>query len=194
MLEYKVKDLNLVHTWTIARSSSNVKHNVFTRITKNGITGIGEAAPNARYNETTESTIDVIEKAKPLIEKFDLWNFVDLGYEIQNLCEEQTAAKCSIDLAIMDWVAKSLHVPLYKYYGLDKSKAPITSFSIGIDTPDVMQQKIREADEYPVLKIKLGKDNDEEIMTAVRAVTDKVLRIDANEGWTNKEDALEKIK
>jgi len=192
MLDYKVKDLNLTYTWTIARGSSNVKHNVFVRVTKDSVTGIGEAAPNIRYNETAESTVEVIEKAKPLIEKFDLWNFVDLGYALRDLVEEQTAAKCAIDMAIMDWMTKSLGVPLYKYFGLDKSKTPVTSFSIGIDTPEIMQKKIREAEEYPILKIKLGLGNDEEIMKAVRDVTEKTVRVDANEGWKDKHEALEK--
>lgn len=194
MLEYKIKQLNLTHTWTISRNSSDVKNNVFVKYTRNGVFGIGEAAPNIRYNETPESTIEVIQKAIPVIDKFDPWHFVDMGYAIQELAEEQTAAKCAIDIAIMDWVGKILGVPLYKYFGLDKSKAPITTFSIGIDTPDVMQQKIREAEQYPILKIKVGTDHDEEIMRAVREVTDKPLRVDANEGWKNKEEALEKIK
>ena len=194
MLEYKIRDLNLIHTWTISRASANVKHNVFIKLTKDGISGIGEAAPNIRYNETPESTVEVIEKARPLIEKYDLWHFVDLVYAVRELVEEQTAAKCAIDIALMDWVTKKLGIPLYQYFGLDKSKTPITSFSIGIDTPEVMQQKIGEAKEYPILKIKLGTDRDEEIMKAVRDVTDKTLRIDANEGWKTKEEALEKIK
>jgi len=194
MLEYKIRDLNLIHTWTISRASANVKHNVFIKLTKDGISGFGEAAPNIRYNETPESTVEVIEKARPLIEKYDLWHFVDLGYAVRELVEEQTAAKCAIDIALMDWVTKKLGIPLYQYFGLDKSKTPITSFSIGIDTPEVMQQKIGEAKEYPILKIKLGTDRDEEIMKAVRDVTDKTLRIDANEGWKTKEEALEKIK
>jgi L-alanine-DL-glutamate epimerase-like enolase superfamily enzyme len=193
MLEYKIKQLNLTHTWTISRNSSDVKNNVFVKYTRNGVVGIGEAAPNIRYNETPESTIEVIQKAIPVVEKFDPWHFVDLGYAIRELAEEQTAAKCAIDIAIMDWVGKSLGVPLYKYLGLDKTKAPITTFSIGIDTPEVMQQKIREAEQYPILKIKVGRDNDEEIMKAVREVTDKPLRVDANEGWKNKEEALDKI-
>jgi L-Ala-D/L-Glu epimerase len=192
MLEYKIKDLKLTYTWTISRESSDVKHNVFVKITRDGVTGIGEAGPNIRYNETAESTIEVIKKAKPLIEKSDLWNFVDLGYAIRDLAEEQTAAKCALDIALMDWMTKSLNVPLYKYLGLNKNKAPVTSYSIGIDTIEIMQKKIREAEQYPILKIKLGSDNDEEIMKAVREVTDKTVRVDANEGWKDKHEALEK--
>lgn len=194
MLEYKVIQLKLAHTWTISRNSADVKNNVFVRFEKDGVFGIGEAAPNIRYNETTESTIEMIESAKPLFEKISPWHFVDFGYAILNAAQEQTAAKCALDIALLDWVTKKLNVPLYKYLGLDKSKTPLTSFSIGIDTPEIMQEKIREAEPYPVLKIKVGTANDEAIMKAVREVTDKPLRVDANEGWKTKEEALEKIK
>jgi len=194
MLEYKIRELQLKHTWTISRNSADVKHNVFVKYTHDGISGIGEAAPNIRYNETAESTVELINKAMPVVEKFDPWHFVDLGYAIAGLDPEQTAAKCAIDIAIMDWITKRLGLPLYRYLGLDKNKAPMTSFSIGIDTPEIMQQKIEEAAEYPILKIKLGTDNDENIMQAVRSVTDKTLRVDANEGWKDKQEALEKIR
>jgi len=194
MLEFKIKDLKLTHTWTISRNSATVKHNVFVKYTHDGVFGIGEAAPNIRYNETAESTVAMIEKAMAVVEKYNPWHFVDLGYAIHDLSEEQTAAKCAIDIAIMDWMSKSLGIPLYKYLGLDKNKIPLTSYSIGIDTPEIMQQKIQEAEGYPILKIKLGTDHDEEIMKAVRDVTDRTLRIDANEGWKTKEEALTKIQ
>ncbi|MCP4707696.1 MAG: dipeptide epimerase [Planctomycetes bacterium] len=193
-MECKVKQLQLVHTWTIARSSDDVKNNVFVKFAKDGIVGLGEAGPSLRYNETPESTVEAIKKAEPLFERFDPWHFVDLGYAIKGLVEEQTAAKCALDIALLDWVTKKLQIPMYKFFGLDKTKTPLTTFSIGIDTPAKMQEKIREAEQYPKLKIKLGKENDDEIMQAVRAVTDKPLRVDANEGWKTKEVALEKIK
>jgi len=192
-LECKVIPLQLVHTWTIARSSDDVKNNVFVKFDKDGIVGIGEAGPSPRYNETPESTIETIKKAEPLFEQYDPWHFVDLGYAIKGLVAEQTAAKCALDIALLDWVTKKLNMPLYKFFGLDKSKTPLTTFSIGIDTPEKMQEKIREAQQYPKLKIKLGAENDDEIMRAVRAVTDKPLCVDANEGWKTKEVALEKI-
>ena len=194
MLEFKIRELKLTHTWTISRNSATVKHNVFVKYAHDGVFGIGEAAPNIRYNETAESTVALIEKAMPVVEQYSPWHFVDLGYAIQNLGEEQTAAKCAIDIAIIDWMSKSLDIPVYQYLGLDKDKTPLTSYSIGIDTPEIMQQKIREAENYPILKIKLGTDHDEKIMKAVRDVSDKTLRVDANEGWKTKEEALAKIQ
>jgi L-alanine-DL-glutamate epimerase-like enolase superfamily enzyme len=192
-VNYKVKKLFLKHTWTIARNSSDFKNNVFVQIRHDGIDGIGEAAPNVRYHETPESTIETIEKAFPLIEKYGLWHFSDLGYAIQSATDQQTAGKAALDIAMMDWVTKKLGVPLYQYLGLDQSKVPVTTFSIGIDSIEMIKQKVKEAAPYPILKIKVGKENDVEIIEAVRSVTDKPLRVDANEGWKDKHEALEKI-
>jgi len=97
-------------------------------------------------------------------------------------------------MALLDWVGRRFHAPLYRLLGLDRSKTPITTFSIGIDEPEVIEQKVREAEGFPVLKIKVGLDNDAEILAAVRRVTGKPLRVDANEGWRDKEQALERIR
>jgi L-alanine-DL-glutamate epimerase-like enolase superfamily enzyme len=192
-LRTTVKRLNLRHTWTIARGSSDFKEYPYLEISQNGVVGRGEAACNIRYQETLESMLETIEKARPLVENADLWRYYDLGNAIQKVCDQQMAAKTAIDMALMDWIAKNLNVPLYRFLGLDKNKTPLTSFSIGIDKPEVMQAKIREAEIYPILKIKAGTPDDEKIMTAVRATTDKPLFVDANEGWKSKEEALEKI-
>ena len=194
MIEIKTKRLILAHTWTISRNSSDYKDNVFVKIEKDGITGYGEAAPNVRYGEDAEKTTTRIKGIQGIFENADLWHYVDLKDEIFRSITDQNCARCALDMALMDWVGKSLQVPLYKFWGLDKSKTPITSFSIGIDTPEIVKQKVREAEKYPVLKIKVGRENDAEIMDAVRSITDKPVRVDANEGWKTKEVALEKIK
>lgn len=194
MIEVKKRRLKLAHTWTISRNSSDYKDNVFVRIEKDGISGFGEAGPNVRYGEDWEKTIDRINKAKPIFENNDLWHFVDIKNELDRTITDQSCAKCALDIALMDWIGKSLNMPLYKMWGLDKSKTPITTLSIGIDTTEVIKQKVREAEKYPRLKIKVGKDNDEEVINAVRSVTDKPIVVDANEGWKTKEVALEKIK
>jgi len=113
--------------------------------------------------------------------------------EIFRRVEGQYAAKAAIDIALMDWAGKRLGVPLYKYFGLDPHDAPVTTFSIGIDTPEITRQKTREADAFKVLKIKVGLDTDEATIEAVRSVTNKPLRVDANEGWKDKEVAVRKI-
>jgi L-alanine-DL-glutamate epimerase-like enolase superfamily enzyme len=194
MIEVKTKRLFLEDTWTISRNSSDYKDNVFVRIEKDGVVGFGEAAPNVRYGEDHEKTTDRINSIKNLFEKYDLWNYVDLKDQIFAGITDQNCARCALDIAIMDWVGKKLNAPLYKIWGLDKSKTPLTSYSIGIDTIEVIKKKVRAAEKYPLLKIKVGKDNDEEIIEAVRSITDKPIRVDANEGWKSKEVALEKIK
>jgi L-Ala-D/L-Glu epimerase len=194
MLEVKTKRLFLQHTWTISRNSSDYKDNVFVKLTHDGVTGYGEAAPNIRYGEDQQLTTDRINSVRNLITGYDLWQFAELKNEIFKAITDQNCARCALDMAIMDWIGKKLNVPLYRFLGADKNKTAVTSFTIGIDTPEVIKQKIREAEQYPILKIKVGRENDEEIMDTVRSVTDKVVRVDANEGWKTKEVALQKIK
>jgi len=108
--------------------------------------------------------------------------------------EGQWAAKAAIDIALMDWVGKKLGIPLYRHFGLNPAATPVTTFSIGIDTPEITRQKVREAAAFSVLKIKVGLDTDEATIQAVRSVTDKPLRVDANEGWKDREVAARKIE
>ena len=113
---------------------------------------------------------------------------------MDQLITDQSCAKAALDIALLDWVGKKLNQPLFRLFGLDPSKTPITTFSIGIDTAEVVKQKVKEAAAFPVLKIKVGLKNDQEMLEAVRSVTNKPLRVDANEGWKTKEEALERIK
>lgn len=189
-----VRRLTLKHTWTIARNSSDYKDNVFVRIERDGVVGWGEAAPNVRYGESAEKTLAVLERTRPLLESSDWFEYVDLRRRWETFTKGQTCAGAALDMAILDWVGGKLGVPLWRLFGLDGSKAPITTFSIGIDTPDVVRQKVREAADFPVLKIKVGRDNDAEILAAVRDVTDCPLRVDANEGWRDKHLALDRIQ
>jgi L-alanine-DL-glutamate epimerase-like enolase superfamily enzyme len=95
---------------------------------------------------------------------------------------------------VLDWVGQRLGQPLYRLWGLDPDRVPATSFSIGLDAPERMQAKAREAEAFRFLKVKLGGESDEEIIRALRAVTDRPLRVDANEAWTDREVALRKIE
>lgn len=192
-IDIKTKQLKLTHTWTISRNSSNVKNNVFVRLEKDGIVGYGEAAPNVRYGENAELSTKKMKAALHIFKENDLFHFVNIKEALDSAIVKQSCAKTALDIALMDWVSKALNVPLYKFFGLNPADAPLTSFSIGIDTPEVIKQKVREAEQYPLLKVKVGKPNDEEIINAVRSVTNKTIRVDANEGWKNKEEALEKI-
>jgi len=187
------KRLLLRHTWTISRNSSDFKDNVFVRIERDGVVGLGEAAPNVRYGESAEKTLAVLRNAKGLFESSDWFRYVDMQKQWQDIIKNQRCAGAALDMAVLDWIGHKLDVPFYRLLGLDECKTAITSFSIGIDTPEIIQQKVREAGDYPILKIKVGRDNDEQILKAVRDVTDKPLYVDANEAWRDKRLALKKI-
>jgi L-alanine-DL-glutamate epimerase-like enolase superfamily enzyme len=192
-LSWKQYNLHLRHAFRISRGVETVDPVMILMLEHDGIVGYGEASPSPRYNETIE-TIDAF------LRRINLSHFADpflseeiLSY-VQSIAPGNTSAKCAVDIAIHDWIGKKLGVPLYKFFGLDKSKTALSSFTIGIDSPEMLIQKVREAEEYPILKVKVGMENDREIITTIRSVTDKVLRVDANEGWTKREIALERIK
>jgi L-alanine-DL-glutamate epimerase-like enolase superfamily enzyme len=190
----ELKRLNLKHMWTTTMSSSAYRDTVHLRYTREGITGYGEGAPIQRYGITPEQAKQAIDRARELIATGDPCTFDKFLSQVrQKLGDNQHAAMAAVDIAIFDWVGKKLNVPLYRYFGLDPNDAAVTTYSIGIDKPEVVKQKVREATEYPVLKIKVGLDSDEEMIAAVRSVTNKPLRVDANEGWTDKEEAVRKI-
>lgn len=192
-METEIVRLRLRHTWTVATSSSDYRDNLYLRFTAQGVTGIGEGAPLARYRENAQEGQRALESLRQLIEQADPWRFARLIEEVFRRLPGHYHAKCALDLALMDWVGKKLGVPLYRYFGLDPLEAPVTAFSIGIDTPELTRQKVREAEEFPVLKIKVGLASDEATLEAVRSVTRKPLRVDANEGWKSKEEAVRKI-
>ncbi|MBI3587418.1 MAG: dipeptide epimerase [Ignavibacteriales bacterium] len=191
-LSFSRFDLKLKHTFTISRSSRDSATVVFVELEHDGIIGVGEAAPSRRYGEDIE-TVEAFLKKVDLSEFQDPFQIENILKYVEILVQGNYAAKAAIDLALHDWIGKKLNLPLHKYWGLDKSQTPLTSFTIGIDTPEVIEKKIREAEEYPILKIKLGGDNDKEILRTIRKVTKKTLRVDANEGWKTKELAVEKI-
>ncbi|MGN8224945.1 dipeptide epimerase [Gracilimonas sp. BCB1] len=193
-IDWEVFPLKLKEVFTISRGSKSEVPNVFLSITKDGITGYGEAGPNTRYDETPEKVMeyfeslpegffDGIERAEEIPEKLEALNLAHIQ-----------SAKCAIEMAWLDWRAKSEGKPLWELWGINSPTGPVTSYTIGLDTPDRMQQKILDAGQYPVYKIKLGTDRDREIIEAIREVTDKPLRVDANEGWTTLDQAKREIE
>jgi len=192
-LETEIVRLKLRHTWTTTMSSSAYRDTLYVRFTREGITGHGEGAPIVRYQENAAGAQQAAESVRDLVTAADPWEFEKLHAEIAHRLSGQYAAQAALDIALMDWVGQKLGIPLYRYFGLDPNDAPITTFSIGIDTPAITRQKVREAESFPVLKIKVGLDTDEATIAAVRSVTRKPLRVDANEGWKNKEEAVRKI-
>jgi L-alanine-DL-glutamate epimerase-like enolase superfamily enzyme len=194
MLETEIVRLNLRHTWTTTMSSSEYRDTLHVRLTRDGLTATGEGAPIVRYKENAESARRAVESVADLLTSANLLHFDKVLAQAFGRIEGEWAAKSAIDIAVMDWVGQKLGVPVHRLFGLDAADAPVTTFSIGIDTPEVTRQKTREAEAYPVLKVKVGLDTDEATIEAVRSVTRKPLRVDANEGWKDKEVARQKIK
>lgn len=192
-VETEIVRLKLKHTWTTVMSSSDYRDTLHVRITRDGITGVGEGAPIVRYHESAESAQKAVLSVKDLLATADLRNYQKVIGAAHARIKGEWAAKAAIDIAVMDWASKKMGVPLYRLLGLDPNDTPVTTFSIGIDTPEITKKKVLEAEPYPVLKIKVGLDSDETTMAAVRSVTKKPLRLDANEGWKSKEEAVRKI-
>ncbi|HEX6981133.1 MAG TPA: dipeptide epimerase [Balneolaceae bacterium] len=193
-LEYQIIELPLAQPFTIARGTKKTVRNVIVKLTKDGITGYGEAAPNKRYDEDAEK---VVQFLKQLPEGFfdDIESPEQLEASVKSVQLPSTiqSAKSAIEMAWLDWWGKSQHQPLWKLWDTPSNKTPITSYTIGLDTTEVMQQKVEAAEEYPILKVKLGTDRDREIIQAIREVTDKPIRVDANEGWISVEEAKQQI-
>jgi L-alanine-DL-glutamate epimerase-like enolase superfamily enzyme len=192
-LETEIKRLKLRHTWTTTMSSSEFRDTLHLRYTRDGITGYGEGAPIVRYHENAADAQKAVESVREFLLGVNPWQFRKNSANLFRRLEGQFAAKAAIDIAWMDWLGKKLGIPLYRHLGLDPSDTPLTTFSIGIDTPEITKQKTQEADAFPILKIKVGLSTDEPTIEAVRSVTKKPLRVDANEGWKDKEEAVRKI-
>lgn len=191
-LRCKPYTLNLRHPFTIARGSRTQQANVLVEIEDGSDIGYGEAAPSGRYGEDQESVLKFLGRVD-LVAFKDPFQLEDILSFIDVLAPGNESAKAAIDIALHDLIGKKLKIPLWKLWGLNPDKTPVTSFTIGIDTPEIIEEKIREAQEFPVLKVKVGVPEDEEIIRTIRKFTDKPLRVDANEGWKSKELARDKI-
>lgn len=197
-LNYFPYELQLRHTFTVATSSRTTTQGVQLEIEYEGLTGYGEASmPPYLQKElgTVESVMEFFGKAAKVLERYDdPTRLEDILAEIDSLSEGNAAAKAAIDIALHDLVGKMLGAPWYRIWGLDKTKAPSTTFTIGIDTPDVVRAKTEECvAKFNILKVKLGRDNDKEMIETIRSVTDLPIAIDANQGWKDKHYALDMI-
>jgi L-alanine-DL-glutamate epimerase-like enolase superfamily enzyme len=174
------------HPFVIARGSTNGYRRAWVRLVdEDGVEGWGEADPSSFYGETIETVLPTLQRLAAHLpdDPFDLE-----GAERKLLDAAPppgtAAARAAMSAALHDLVGKRLSQPLWRLWGLDPGKAPRSSFTIGLDTPDRMRDKVREAEPYPILKVKLGTDRDEEILGVVRGATAKPIRVDANAGWT----------
>ena len=191
-LSYKPYTLQLKHVFTVATSSRTTTPVVLTEIEYEGFVGYGEASMPPYLGESHESVLNFLSKVD--LSKYD--DVFDLEYilsDIDKIALGNPAAKASVDIALHDLVGKLLNKPWYNIWGFNKLNTPYTTFTIGIDTPDVVRQKVKEAEEYKVLKVKLGRDTDKEMIETIRSVTDKPLTVDVNQGWKDKHFALDMI-
>lgn len=191
-LNFKPYTLELKHVFTLATSSRTTTPVMLTQIEYEGIKGYGEASMPPYLGESQESAANFLSKV-------DLSRFKD-PFEVESILEyvdsiqdNNPAAKASVDIALHDLVGKLIGKPWYKIWGFKKENTPDTSFTIGIDTPKVVIEKVHEAEEYKILKVKLGRDTDKEMINTIRSVTDKPIVVDVNQGWKDKHFALEMI-
>ncbi len=192
-LRYYPYTLELKHTFTVASYSRSTTPVMMVEVEKDGVIGYGEASMPPYLGESHET-------AKAFLSNVDMSKYKDpfllenILRDIDGIAPGNPAAKASIDIALHDWLGKKMGYPWHRIWGLDPSKTPVTTFTIGIDKPDVVRQKVKEADPYKVLKVKVGLDNDVEMIETIRSVTDKPLRVDANQGWKDREAALKEIE
>jgi L-alanine-DL-glutamate epimerase-like enolase superfamily enzyme len=180
-------ELRTKHPFIIARGGRSDYRTIWVRLRdSDGCEGWGEAAPSRFYGETAESVLaalNVYVSGMPA-DPFDL---EETERRWAATMRVNAAARSALSAALHDLVGKRLGIPLYRLWGLDPARAPKSTFTIGLDTPERIRLKVEEAAEYPILKIKLGTEHDVEILRTIREVTDKELRVDANCGWTVKE-------
>lgn len=193
-LTFEPYELQLTHTFTLANSSRKTTPVVLTQILYDGVIGYGEASLPPYLGETQASVIEFLKKVD-LSQFSDPFLLDDILEYIDSICENNTAAKASIDIALHDLVGKLTQQPLYKLLGLNKEKTPITSYTIGIDTDEIVRQKTKEARPYKILKVKLGRDEstDKRLIEVIRKETNKPIIVDANQGWEDKHYALDMI-
>ena len=184
-LRHHTIDLELRHTFRLARGDSDERKVLVVEIEHDGLIGRGEAAPIARYGQDAASAACA---AEAMVARIDDPRAFDSAAARAAVAGEP-AAEAAVDMALRDLAGKRLGAPLYELMGIDPSSMPVTSFTIGMDTPEIVEKKVREAAGFEVLKVKMGSEDDRRLLETVRGVTDCPVRVDANEGWAL-EDAL----
>jgi len=193
ILRFQPQTLELKHTFTVATNSRTSTPATIVEVEADGVVGYGEAAMPPYLGESHASVAAFLKQV-------DLGKFADpfqrevILPAIDALAPGNTAAKAAVDIALHDWIGKKLGAPWHRIWGLDPQKAPVTSFTIGIDTPEIVRQKTREASAYKILKVKLGRDTDRQMIETIREITDTPITVDANQGWSDREAALRMIE
>ena len=192
-LSWEPYELELRHTFTVASYSRKTTPGVQVRIEYDGFTGHGEASMPPYLGHTVESVCAFLQKVD-LGQFADPFQLEEIMAYVDSLSEGDAPAKAAVDIALHDLFGQLLGQPLFRIWGLDAAKAPSTTFTIGIDTPEVVREKTLEcAGKFNILKVKVGLDNDEEMIKTIRSVTDLPLAVDANQGWKDRQKALDEI-
>jgi L-alanine-DL-glutamate epimerase-like enolase superfamily enzyme len=189
-LTHDISNVRTTHPFAIARGTTTEHRLLRVKISDgDGVEGWGEAAPNRFYGETLDTALGALERLRPIVEEADPWMLEDVEAAMNAAIRFNGSVKSPIRAALHDLAGKRLGIPLYRLWGLDPAKAPLSSFTIAIAANEAeLRQRVAQAEAYPVLKVKLGTDHDEAIIRAVRdAAPKKILRVDANAAWTAKQ-------
>jgi L-alanine-DL-glutamate epimerase-like enolase superfamily enzyme len=190
-VNYYKFNLPFQYPFTISKGTKTHQPTLIVELEHFGVKGYGEAPAITYYNITVEQMIDDLEKKKQFVEKFAFTEPERYWHYLHHLFPNNPFLVCALDIAAWDMYGKMKKKPLYQLWNLDISKNPITDYTIGIDSIDKMVEKMK-AKPWPIYKVKVGTDNDIEMVKALRQHTDSIIRVDANAGWTT-EQALEEI-
>ncbi|MFN8645315.1 MAG: dipeptide epimerase [Gemmatimonadales bacterium] len=186
-MEAEVLNLRTRHPFIISRGGQSDYRTIWVRLVdQDGVEGWGEAAPARIYGESTETVLASLQNYAEHLAASP-FHLEDIERQWETQMRLNPAARCALSAALHDLMGKKLGVPVYQLWGLNPARAPRSTFTIGIDTAEKLRQKVLEAEEYPILKIKLGTDRDLEILKTIRELTPKELRVDANTGWNTKQ-------
>ncbi|MBQ4005355.1 MAG: dipeptide epimerase [Muribaculaceae bacterium] len=184
-------ELKLRHAFNLARYSRTTTPDIQVQLEYDGVVGYGEASMPPYLGESVESVTKFLNSLD-LGQFNDPFRIEDILSYVDGVAPGNRAAKASVDIALHDLLGKIMGQPWYKIWGLDPAKAPVTSFTIGIDTEEVVRQKVREASPYKLIKVKMGLDKDQETINIIKQMMPDVpLCVDCNQGWKDKEHALE---
>ena len=185
-ISHEVIRLKTRYPFVIARGGYAAHENVIVRVVdSDGVEGLGEAAPNRYYGESVATVIAALEQLAPVLGSADSWSLEAIEASLNRTLRGNNSAKSAISSALHDIMGKRLDVPVHRLWGLDPADAGESSYTIGIADNDGLRQRIADANQYPILKVKLGTDRDMEIVRVVRdAAPDKRIRVDANAAWT----------
>lgn len=192
-LSFEPYELKLKHVFTVSSFSRSTTPDVQVRIDYDGYTGYGEASMPPYLGQSVESVCTFLKKVN--LEQFpDPFCIDDILTYIDSLSDGDSAAKAAVDIALHDLVGKIIGAPWHRMLGLNPEKTPNTTYTIGIDTDEMVKLKTREvAGQFKILKVKLGTPRDREMIRAIREVSDLPIAVDVNQGWKNKKKALDEI-